>query len=217
MKKNVQNKRSVRVLNNLCLKERNLSKGHNTKRERREGLVPGVIYGKQINNLLFEVGALELAKEISSVGDHGMINFTLNGNEEKAVIKEVQRDPVSHKIIHIDLEEINGNEEIQSEVPIQFIGEEWLNSRGSVLQKEKAVVKVNCKADELPKSVKIDVSNGKLGDLYRFADLELGSEISIVDDLNGVIASVSNERKLVSDLSAEEDGEVTAPENSDKE
>lgn len=203
-------------MNNLCLKERNLGKGHNTKRERREGLVPGVIYGKQINNLLFEVGALELAKEISSVGDHGMINYTMNGNEEKALIKEVQRDPVSHKIIHIDLEEISGNEEIQSEVPIQFVGEEWLNGRGAVLQKEKMVVKVNCKADELPKSVKIDVSHGNLGDLYRFADLELGSEISIVDDLEGVIASVSNERKLVSDLKAEEDGTAVDSENKEK-
>ena len=191
-------------MNNLCLKERNLGKGHNAKRERKEGYIPGVIYGKKMKNLLFEVSDLELAREISSVGDHGMLNFTINGSEEKALIKEVQRDPVSHKIIHIDLEEVSGNEEIQSEVPIQFVGEEWLNNRGAVLQKEKMVVKVNCKADELPKSVSIDVSQGKLGDLYRFGDLELGCEISIVDDLQGVIASISNERKLVSDLQAEE-------------
>lgn len=191
-------------MNNLCLKERNLGKGHNAKRERKEGYIPGVIYGKRMKNLLFEVSDLELAREISSVGDHGMLNFTINGSEEKALIKEVQRDPVSHKIIHIDLEEVSGNEEIQSEVPIQFVGEEWLNNRGAVLQKEKMVVKVNCKADELPKSVSIDVSQGKLGDLYRFGDLELGCEISIVDDLQGVIASISNERKLVSDLQAEE-------------
>ena len=191
-------------MNNLCLKERNLGKGHNAKRERKEGYIPGVIYGKKMKNLLFEVSDLELAREISSVGDHGMLNFTINGSEEKALIKEVQRDPVSHKIIHIDLEEVSGNEEIQSEVPIQFVGEEWLNNRGAVLQKEKMVVKVNCKADELPKSVSIDVSQGKLGDLYRFGDLELGCEISIVDDLQGVIASISNERKLVSDLQVEE-------------
>lgn len=202
-------------MNNLCLNERNLNKGHNTKRERREGLVPGVIYGKKINNLLFEVGALELAREIASVGDHGMINYTLNGNEEKALIKEVQRDPVSHKIIHIDLEEVSGNERVQSEVPIQFVGEEWLNSRGAVLQKERAVVKVDCKVDELPKSVKIDVSQGELGKLYRFGDLELGSEISILDDLKGVIASISNERKLVSDLQAEQNDTNVSSEKND--
>lgn len=202
-------------MNNLCLNERNLNKGHNAKRERREGLVPGVIYGKKINNLLFEVGALELAREIASVGDHGMINYTLNGNEEKALIKEVQRDPVSHKIIHIDLEEVSGNERVQSEVPIQFVGEEWLNSRGAVLQKERAVVKVDCKVDELPKSVKIDVSQGELGKLYRFGDLELGSEISILDDLKGVIASISNERKLVSDLQAEQNDTNVSSEKND--
>ncbi|MCR4943278.1 MAG: 50S ribosomal protein L25 [Clostridium sp.] len=191
-------------MNNLCLKERNLKIKHNTKRERREGYTPGVIYGKSMKNLLFEVGSLELAKEISSVGDHGMINFSINGTEEKALIKEVQRDPVTHKIIHIDLEEICGDEKIQSEVPIHFVGEKWLMKKGEVLQKEKAVVKVSCNASDLPKSVDIDVSKGELGQLFKFADLEVGSEISIMDDLEGVIASISNERKLVSDLHAEE-------------
>lgn len=192
-------------MNNLCLKERNLKREHNTKRERREGYTPGVIYGKGMKNLLFEVGSLELAKEISSVGDHGMINFSINGTEEKALIKEVQRDPVTHKILHIDLEEISGDGVIQSEVPIHYIGEQWLMKKGEVLQKEKAVVKISCNASDLPKSIDIDVSQGELGRLYKFADLEVGSEITIIDDLEGVIASISNERKLVSDLQAEED------------
>jgi len=191
-------------LNSLDLRKREMESGHYAKRERRQGLIPGVLYGKKIGNLLFEVGEMELGKEISSSGEHGILNYKLNGHNERAILKEVQRDPVSHKIIHVDLEKIAENEQIQSEVPIQFIGEEWLNKRGAVLQKEKGVVKVSCSADDLPKTIKIDVSKGELGAVYRNKDLEIGKEISIVDNIEGVIASISNERKITSELLKEE-------------
>lgn len=191
-------------MHNIELKKRNIASGHSARRERRQGLVPGVLYGKKMGNFLFEVGELDLGRELSSSGEHGIINFSFNGKDEKALLKEVQRDPVSHKVIHIDLEEITTNKEIQSEVPIQFIGEEWLNNKGAVLQKEKAVVKVSCKPDNLPKSIKIDVSKGELGDVYRFADLEFGEEISIIDDGETVVASISNERRLTSQLLEQE-------------
>ncbi len=191
-------------MNNLNLIERNLASGHSARRERRNGFVPGVLYGKKIGNYLFEVGELELGRELSSTGEHGILNFDFNGKEEKALLKEVQRDPVTHKIIHIDLEEIAANKEIQSEVPIQFTGEEWLNNQGAVLQKEKAVVKVSCKPENLPKSIKMDVSKGELGAVYRFSDLEVGEEISIIDDIKTVIASISNEKRLTSQLSEQE-------------
>ncbi|MBD7910080.1 50S ribosomal protein L25 [Clostridium sp. Sa3CVN1] len=184
--------------------ERNIVSGHSARRERRKGFVPGILYGKRVENFLFEVGELELRRELSLSGEHGIINFNLNGRSEKALLKEVQRDPVSHKVIHIDLEEITTNKEIQSEVPIQFVGEEWLNNKGAVLQKEKAVVKVTCKPDDLPRSFKVDVSKGKLGDVYRFEDLEFGEEISIIDDIHTVVASISNENRLTSQLGEQE-------------
>lgn len=191
-------------MNSLDLTKRQMKSGHYAKRERRHGLVPGVLYGKKIGNLLFEVGEMELVNEISFSGEHGILNYNLNGNNERAIVKEVQRDPVSHKIIHIDLERIAKNEQIQSEVPIQFLGEDWLNKRGAVLQKERGVVKVSCSADDLPKSIKIDVSKGELGAVYRNKDLEIGKEIAIVDNIDGVIASISNERKVTSELLKEE-------------
>ncbi|HEY5524298.1 MAG TPA: 50S ribosomal protein L25 [Clostridium sp.] len=191
-------------MNSLDLKKRQIKLGHYVKRERRHGLVPGVLYGKKIGNLLFEVGEMELVNEISSSGEHGILSYSINGNDERAILKEVQRDPVSHKIIHIDLEKIWENEQIQSEVPIQFIGEQLLKKRGAILQKEKGVVKVSCMADAFPKSIKIDVSKGKVGSVYRYKDLEIGEEISISDNINCVIASISNEKKLTSELLKEE-------------
>ena len=191
-------------MNDLKLNKRKCAKGHSAKRERKHGLVPGVLYGKEVSNLLFEIGELELSREISASGEHGMVNYNLDGSNGSALLKEVQRDPVSHKIIHIDLEDVEKNRKIESEVPINYIGEEWLSKKGAILQKEKATVKVSCKASELPKNFSIDVSMASSGAVYRLSDLEIGEEISIVDDIKSVIASISNEKRLVAELDQED-------------
>ncbi|MEG2511614.1 MAG: 50S ribosomal protein L25 [Bacilli bacterium] len=184
-------------MTNLDLKKRSNNVSNSAKKARRDGKIPGILYGKLKSNFMFEVGELELGHEISEQGEHGILNFNIDGEGHKALLKGVQRDPVSHKIIHIDLEELNGNQTIISSVPIHYLGEEMLTKRGVVLQKEKDSVKVECLADSLPKHVDININQGIVGSVYKFGDLEVASEISIVDDLSSVIASISYERKTV--------------------
>lgn len=186
-------------MSNLELNKRSIDIPNSAKKARRNGKVPGVLYGKKINNLLFEVGELELDHEVVINGEHGVIEFNLDGESHKGLIKEVQRDPISNKIIHLDLEDLNGKNKIISSIPINYIGEEYLNKKGIVLQKEKDSVKVQCSVDSLPKYIDFNIGSGDAGSVYKFADLEVASEISILDDLNSVIASVSYERKTVSD------------------
>lgn len=180
---------------------------HGGRKTRVKGLVPGVVYGREINNLMFEVSSLELDREICKTGEHGILNLNINGNSKSALIKEVQREPVNHKIIHLDLELVDGNKNIETEVPIQYLGEGYLNSKGAVLQKEKDSIKVSCDINSIPKSIKFDVSKGKNGDVFRVCDLEVAGELTILDDIEGVMASISNERKLTSDLMEEEQTE----------
>lgn len=198
-------------MNNLNLNKRNSNISNNAKKLRRAGKVPGILYGKSLNDFMFEVGELELCREISKNGEHGVLDFDLNGCAHKALIKDVQRDPVSHKIIHLDLEELEQNQKIVSSVPIHYVGEGHLGKRGMVLQKEKDSIRVECTADTLPKHVDININRSDDGYVYRVGDLEIASELSIIDDLNTVIASVSYERKTVSD-----DMEEIAEENSKK-
>lgn len=186
-------------MSNLEFNKRSIDIPNSAKKARRNGKVPGVLYGKKINNLLFEVGELELDHEVAVNGEHGVIEFNLEGESHKGLIKEVQRDPVSKKIIHLDLEDLKGKNNITSSVPINYIGEEFLNKKGIVLQKEKDSVKVECSVNAVPKYIDFNVGSGIAGSVYKFSDLEVALEISILDDLNSVIASVSYERKTVSD------------------
>lgn len=187
----------------LKIKERN-KVNHGGRKARAKGLVPGVLYGKNINNFMFEISSLELDREVCNVGEHGILNVEFNGDSKQVLIKEVQREPVNHEIIHIDLEMIAKGEKIETEVPIQYIGEKLLTKKGAVLQKEKDSVKVSCDYVSLPKSVKLDVSRGINGSVYRLDDIEVASEISILEDLNSVVASISNEKKLVAELVEQE-------------
>lgn len=186
-------------MSNLELNKRDGNIPNSAKKCRKCGKIPGVLYGKAMSNLLFEVGEMELVQEICAHGEHGVVEFGLNGEGHKALIKEVQRDPLTNKIIHIDLEELAGKSKIVSSVPIHYVGEEYINKRGTVLQKEKDSVKVECSIENLPKFININVGEGHVGAVYKLGDLEVASEISILDDLNSVIAAVSYERKTVAD------------------
>ena len=186
-------------MSDLEMNKRSIDVPNSAKKSRKNGKVPGVLYGNKINNLLFEVGELELCHEIGISGEHGVLEFNLDGESHRGLIKEVQRDPVTNKIIHLDLEELNGKNKVISSVPIHYVGEEYLNKKGIVLQKEKDSVKVECSIESLPKYIDFNIGKGNVGSVYKFGDLEVASEISILDDLNSVIASVIYERKTVKD------------------
>jgi len=171
--------------------ERIKSSVHSAKRDRRKGLVPGVLYGSKTRNMLFEIGELELNKKISKIGEHGIVNLQINNENHNALIKEVQKDAVTQKIIHIDLQELDENKVIQTEVPLVFSGEA-LSKDGGIIQKEKNIIKVQGKYDKIPKSICVDVSNMHIGDVYRISDLEISDEISVMEEPNTVLAVVSH-------------------------
>ena len=179
----------------LVVKEREKNTRHSAKKNRREGKVPGILYGKNLKNLMFEVGELELNSEISRIGEHGVLDISINGDNHNVLIKEIQREPVNQKILHIDLEELFENSRVITEVPIKFIGENEVNKNGGILQKERSSVKLQCTSAKIPKLIQVDVSNLSVGDAYRVADIEFGEEISIIDSLNLVIATIATVNK----------------------
>lgn len=181
-----------------------LSKRHdkNAKRLRRNNVIPGILYGKKLGSYMFEIGEMELTNDLAELGENGIFNFNADGYTGTAMIKEVQKDCITRNIIHVDLEEIDMNENITADVPIVFNGKEFLNAKGVVLQTEKDSVKVSCKPEDLPKSIEFNIKSAKIGSVFKLSDLEVGSEISIVDDLNSVLASVSGKQFI---FEAEED------------
>lgn len=181
----------------LNLNKRINTAGHNARQERRFGKIPGVIYGEEIGNELFYVDSLALVKELSVSGEHGVLTFNFAGKKKgTAVIKEVQKNSLGNKVIHIDLEEVAANEKMHAELSIKVAGKGVLESKGLIFQTQRELIKVVCTAENLPKDVELDVSNGEAGKVYTFKDLNLGQEVSVVDDLSTVIGSISEDKKV---------------------
>lgn len=184
-------------MENLQVNQREKKTRHSSRQCRRKGLVPGVIYGKGINNFLFEIGELELNHALFVTGEHGLLSINSQEGSLNTLIKEVQRDPVTRRVLHIDLEKVEGNEEIETAVPINYVGEEYINKLDAVLQKNLDSIKVKCSPSNIPKGVNLNVGRAKPGDQFKIADVEFGNEITVVDDLNSIVASVSYDQKII--------------------
>ena len=175
----------------LVINKRDKNSTHSARKVRRQGKVPGVMYGALMNNFLFEVSEMDLDKEIANHGEFGVVNVSLEGKEHKALIKEVQRDPFSKKVIHIDLEDIDKDEKIETDIPIRFLNEDLISNYGGIVQKEKASIKVRCSVNNVPDHVDVSFKRDEIGTAIKVGDVEFGSEISVLDDVNSTVASIS--------------------------
>lgn len=163
----------------------------NNNKIRKERKVPGVIYGNNLNNLMFEVGEIELNSIISQIGEHGVTDLNYEGKDYKVLIKEVQKDPVKKDITHIDFENITDSSNLlNAEIPILFSGDELIIKKGGVVQKEKSSIKVRCTEEKLPNNIMIDLSKYDIGKTFRVSDLELGEDITFMENLDSTIASI---------------------------
>ncbi|MCX7904661.1 MAG: 50S ribosomal protein L25 [Caloramator sp.] len=166
---------------------------HNTKGDthklRRTGHVPANLYGRDINNMLVEFGELELCSVLKKVGEHGIVDVDVDGKNYKAMIKEVQKDPVSQKVLHIDLYKVNEKEKVHARVPIVIKGEEYLRNMNAVIQKVQDEVEVECSVDKVPKYLAVDITNLNK-DKITVADLEVSEEISIIAPPNMLLATL---------------------------
>lgn len=166
------------------------TKGENN-RLRSRSKIPAVLYGLKDPNMLVEFGEMELTRVLNSTGEHGVVKVNISGKPEDAIIKEVQRDPVTRRITHMDLQRINSNQIIKSRVPIVLKGDEYFKNSGTIVQQQVNEVEVKCTPDKLPKHIYADVS--RLGNKHRItiADLEIGEEISILSNPLSTVVSLT--------------------------
>jgi large subunit ribosomal protein L25 len=177
----------------------NPSKGNNNRLRKAER-VPGVLYGLNNPNFNVEFAEMELIDVLQKVGEHGVVDIDINNSHEKAMIKEVQRDPLTRKITHIDLQRVDDAHKIHAKVPIVIRGEDRLKSMGAMVQKQLNEVDVVCTADKLPKYIVADLSRFDIGDRFMVRDLEVADEISVINDSDIVIAAITHIKENKTEL-----------------
>jgi len=156
-----------------------------SRRLRKGGLVPGVLYGRGKKPHAICVPERELRRALT--GDHGLhaiLDVVLEGQKttHASILKDYQQDPIRGHISHIDLHEVRLDQPIQASVNVQLVGEPAGAKEGGVLSQVQREINVEALPMEIPEHIDLDVSGMAIGDTLRLADLAPLEGVTYLDD-----------------------------------
>ncbi len=206
--------------------------GTNKTREirREDSMVPAIIYGneEESKNIKLKLNELTKASE-NELFYTQILKIVLEGNEEKVVLKELQREPVKGKFLHADFQRVSRKTKLKVVVPFRFNGEEeceGVKTDGGVLAKAISEIEIACLAGDIPEAIEVDITNLMLNEAIRLSDITLpeGAEIPGFDEENDqMIVSVNppraeeEEPEIIPEGEEGEEGEVTEGEEASEE
>ena len=165
------------------------------RRMRAEGLVPAVVYGRDMKPLSISVNQRELVRLLhSKAGEHALVTLKLEDGkswEKPALVHAVQHDPVDGHVLHVDFHAILLTERIKVKVPVMLQGEPaGVKQEGGVLEHFLRELEVECLPTEIPAGIEHDISALNIGDNVHVRDLTSPNNAKILTDPDGVIAAV---------------------------
>lgn len=166
---------------NLSVKKRDI-KGKKVKKLRREGTAVASISTPEGISLSLQLSAKELTHFLAEVGESALVYLNVEGENQElpALIEELQVDPISGDVVHVMFKQVNLKEKIQSEIPVEVVGE--FKVSGGVMVTVKDAVEVEALPTDLPEKFIVDVSTlTQLGDSITLANLSFDtSKVSLV-------------------------------------
>jgi large subunit ribosomal protein L25 len=190
--------------------ERDTRGSRESRRLRRSGMIPGVVYGRSRPSRAICIDERELRRALSGPGGlHAILDVVLDGGSPSpAVLKDYQQDPIRGTLIHFDLHEVRLDEPIQATVVVQLVGESAGAKEGGVLSQVSRELNVQALPMEIPEHIDADVTEMGIGDTLRLADLPLIDGVTFLDDPEEtVLATVTQPTRveLPEDLVEEEE------------
>ncbi|MBB6218812.1 large subunit ribosomal protein L25 [Anaerosolibacter carboniphilus] len=173
-------------------------------RVRNTGHIPGVVYGHHIATRLIEIDRKEIDTILREHGTNVFLSLDMDGRDSTVLIKEIQRHPVSHDIIHMDFQEISNDKKIHTTVPIILRGREKVETKNSVVQHQLRELHIECLPQHVPNSIELDITMLSPNHPLRIADMEFGMELTVLNEANEVIASLARAEKVIDDPGEEE-------------
>ncbi len=159
-----------------------------SRRLRREGKVPAVLYGgnKEPQSISLQHNIMLQHIENEAFFSH-ILTVNVGGQAEKAVIKDLQMHPYKPSIVHMDFQRVDEKSVIKVSVPVHFIGADVAPGvkAGGVVTHQMTSVEVSCPAGKLPEYLEADVSSMEIGDSLHLSDLTLPEGVELVELMHG--------------------------------
>src|SRR5919197_979806 len=198
----------------LEVRERDSRGSADARRLRREGFIPGVLYGNGKKPHAICVPERDLRRVLTGrAGLHAILDVVLQGEKttHASILKDYQQDPLRGQIEHVDLQEVRLDRPIHATVAVQLVGEPVGVKEGGVLSQVQREITVEALPMEVPEHIDLDVSEMAIGDTLRLADLPPREGVTYLDNPEEtVLATVTMPTQIVEPEPEEEELEEGA-------
>jgi large subunit ribosomal protein L25 len=188
---------------------------------RQEGMIPAILYGPKTEPVMLSVISkdLETILKTSNIGQV-LLNLLIQGGKQKArtaMIKELQTQPVSNSLLHVDFYEVAMDQKIKISIPVVTIGQAAGVEEGGVLQLVRHEVEIFCFPNNIPESLEVDVSDMNIGDSRHIDAVSIDESFELVVESNFTVVTIlspkAGEEEEVEEEEVEgEEGETEAAE-----
>jgi len=190
--------------------------GKKVKTLRRQGLTPANIYGQRVDSQAVQVPTDELKHVLKTAGRNEIVYLRLDGDEPRPTfVREIQKNPVTDIILHVDFNQISLKEKVKADVPIHLVGlSPAVDTFGGILMHGLDHVSVEALPTEVPSFLELDVSSlVEINQALHVSDLELPEAVTLLTDAEQVVAKVAPPAvEIVEEVAEEEAVEGEVPE-----
>lgn len=184
-----------------------------TNRLRRDGQVPGVVYGLGTDAVAVTIPWPELRRALTTeAGANALVTLEYDGNKDLTIVKDLQRDPVRRDVLHVDFLRVDPNEPVAVEVPIRIIGEakEVENNRG-IAEQSMTSITVMTKPADIPSHFEVDITDLTVGTSITVAELVLPEGVTTdIDPESAIVSGVATRFSAESEEGEAVEGEEGA-------
>jgi len=163
--------------------------GKKVKGLRREGKLPAVIYGQEIEPMSITLETKQVHQVLKKVGANTLISIKLGKEEFLALVREIQREVITRHLLHLDFQAVSLEETITTSLPVVMVGESpAVTELDGLLILGMEELQIEAKAKDLPDTISVDVSGiMEIGDNILVKDLVISGDVTILDDPEGIV------------------------------
>lgn len=160
-------------------------------RLKREGFIPAIIYGPDMDNVLIAVKKHDLLLLLThGITESKIINLSLENKSYQVLIKEIQKNPINEMPISVDFYRIEKAHPITVEIPIHIVGEAVGVKKGGVLEHHLDTIEIETLPSSIPEFIEIDVSSLDIGDHISVGDITPPKGVKILENKESILVSI---------------------------
>ena len=174
----------------LQAKNRKNAGSAESRRLRRSGRIPAVLYGRSGKSISIDLDAIEFSKGTKGISESTIVKVDVDGKSYDAFVKDTQRNIIDGNILHIDFYEVESGVILRAKVTIILQGNPVGVREGGMLENPLHEIEVECLPQDLPERIELDISGLKANQSIHVRDIKLSSGVKLISNPDQVIALV---------------------------